>query len=122
MGTVRTVPDAQPWRHPASWEELTFEALANRFGSAAPPRIEWEPPAIADFKALFDSARTAMQRGDFNKIVPVQFESGRLVERTDLWPWLFHQFANLPAGVTAYGYSYQNHGLAGATPEMLFKS
>ena len=114
--------DPHPWRHPAAWEELTFEELAKQFGTATPPRIEWEPPALADFKPLFDSAKASMQRGDFSKIVPVQFESGNLVERTDLWPWFFRQFARLPAGVTAYGYSYQNHGLAGVTPEMLFKS
>jgi menaquinone-specific isochorismate synthase len=114
--------DPHPWRHPAVWEELTFEAMAKRFPPAAPPRIEWEPPRIAAFQPLFDSAKAAMQRGDFNKIVPVQFENGRLLERTDLWSWFFRQLAAIPKGMTAYGYSYQNHGLAGATPEMLFES
>ena len=28
----------------------------------------------------------------------------------------------LPPGMWAYGYSYQNHGMAGATPEMLFQA
>jgi len=114
--------DPHPWRHPAAWEELTFDEMAQRFPSAAPPRIEWEPVTIAAFKPLFDSAKEGMRRGDFNKIVPVQFENGRLAERTDLWPWFFRQLAAIPTGMTAYGYSYQNHGLAGATPEMLFES
>ena len=114
--------DPHPWRHPSEWEELSFDDLSERFGAAAPPKIDWRPPALDDFRPLFDSAKSAMQRGDFNTIVPVLFESGRLTERTDLWPWLFRQLAALPAGMSAYGYSYQNHGLAGATPEMLFAS
>ncbi|MDQ6799913.1 MAG: chorismate-binding protein [Acidobacteriota bacterium] len=114
--------DPHPWRHPSQWEELTFDALIERFGSAPAPKIEWQPLPLDVFRPLFDSAKSAMRRGDFNKIVPVIFENGRLVERTDLWPWLFRQLARLPVGMSAYGYSYQNHGLAGATPEMLFAS
>ncbi len=114
--------DPHPWRHPAVWEETTFDDLAQRFPPAPPPRIEWEPLTPETFKLLFDSAKSAMKRGDFEKIVPVQFEGGRLIERTDLWPWLFQQLAAVPNRMWAYGYSYQNHGLAGATPEILFES
>jgi menaquinone-specific isochorismate synthase len=114
--------DPHPWRHPATWEELTFDALAERFETAPPPRMEWEPLPLEAFKSLFDSAKAAMRRGDFTKIVPVQFENGRLLERTNLWPWLFCQLRSIPTGMSAYGYCYQNHGLAGATPEMLFAS
>jgi len=112
--------DPHPWRHPSAWEELSFDALAARFAATSPPRIEWQPMTIDAFKPLFESAKAAIQRGEFTKIVPVQFENGRLLERTDLWPWLFRHLAGIPSGMTAYGYSYQNHGLAGATPEMLF--
>jgi len=114
--------DPHPWRHPATWEEMTFDSLAERFAPAAAPRLEWEPLRIAAFKPLFDSAKAGMKRGDFNKIVPVQFENGRLLERIDLWSWFFRRLAAIPEGMTAYGYSYQNHGLAGGTPEMLFES
>jgi len=114
--------DPHPWRHPRTWEELTFAELADRFGEAAQPRIEWEPMTIDAFQTLFDSAKAAMRRGEFKKIVPVQFENGHLLERTDLWPWLFRQLPALPPGMSAYGYSYQNHGLFGASPEMLFES
>jgi len=114
--------DPHPWRHPRTFEELTFGEMAERFGLAVQPRIEWEPLSIDAFRALFDSAKSGMQRGEFNKIVPVLFESGRLAERSDLWPWLLQHLATLPRGMNAYGYSYQNHGLAGASPEMLFES
>src|SRR6059036_647359 len=73
--------DPHPWRHPANWEELTFEALAERFGPATPPRIEWEPLPLDAFRPLFESAKAAMERGALKKIVPVQFENGRMLER-----------------------------------------
>src|SRR5438874_7234958 len=114
--------DPHPWRHPTAWEELKFDALAARLGEAVQPRIEWARLAIDAFRPLFESAKQGMRRGDFDKIVPVQFESGRLVERSDLWPWLLQRLTLIPRGMTAYGYSYQNHGLAGASPEMLFES
>jgi menaquinone-specific isochorismate synthase len=114
--------DPHPWRHPATWEEMTFDELSERFGLAFAPRIEWDPMPIDAFRPLFDAAKAAMQRGDFTKIVPVQFENGQLLERVDLWPWFFRRLASVPAGMAAYGYSYQNHGLAGATPEILFQS
>lgn len=112
--------DPHPWRHPTTWEELSYEALAERFDPATPPRIEWEPFSIDAFRPLFESVKVAMQRGDFTKIVPVQFENGRMLERSDLWPWLLRR--TIPAGMSVYGYSYQNHGMAGVTPEMLFES
>jgi len=120
--------DPHPWRHPATWEETTFDDLAGRFGAepgrpSFAPLIEWEPPSLEAWATLFESARNAFARGDFKKIVPVQFESGRIVEQRDaLWPWFFTRLATLAPGLTAYGYSYQNHGLAGATPELLFAS
>jgi menaquinone-specific isochorismate synthase len=115
--------DPHPWRHPSAWEEMTFDELAARFGGElAPPRITWEAPSIAAWTALFESAREAFGRGDFKKIVPVLFESGVLEDRGSLWSWFFSRLSMLPPGLTAYGYSYQGHGLAGATPELLFAS
>src|SRR5437016_340642 len=67
--------DPHPWRHPATWEETSFAELAARFGAASEPRIEWQHPSIDAFAPLFESARAAMQRGDFKKIVPVLFEN-----------------------------------------------
>lgn len=113
--------DPHPWRHPAKWEEIAAEELAARFPSSALPRIEWEPPPIAAFSQLFDSARAAMGRGDFKKIVPVIFESGRLAGG-DLRAYLLSQLSSIPPDVWAYGYTYQSHGVIGATPEVLFRS
>ncbi|HKR62396.1 MAG TPA: chorismate-binding protein [Thermoanaerobaculia bacterium] len=114
--------DVHPWRHPAEWEEISIEELASRFGSGAAPEIEWEPLAVDAFAPLFHSAQAAMARGDFHKIVPVLFERGRAASRGDWWPHFIAQLAALPPGLWAYGYSYNKHGLVGATPEVLFQA
>lgn len=112
--------DPHPWRHPAEWEELSFEELAERFDPGQSPEIEWEPLSIDDFEPLFTSARESIARGDFHKIVPVLFEKGRVARRGNWWHALITRLASLPPGLWAYGYSYAQHGMIGATPEMLF--
>jgi menaquinone-specific isochorismate synthase len=112
--------DPHPWRHPAEWEELSFEELALRFDDGPGPEIEWEPLGIDDFAPQFESARASMARGDFHKIVPVLFEKGRVARRGDWWRALITRLTLLAPGLWAYGYSYAQHGMIGATPEMLF--
>jgi menaquinone-specific isochorismate synthase len=114
--------DPSPWRHPASWEELSFEELASRFEEGDVPEIEWEPASRDDFTRLFDSARGHFESGDFQKIVPVLFENGRFARRGRWWRYLTSQLAMLPPGLHAYGYSYAQHGMIGATPEVLFQA
>jgi menaquinone-specific isochorismate synthase len=114
--------DPHPWRHPAEWEELSLEDVAARLGSSEPPSIEWEPLVLAQFAPLFESAQAAMTRGEFQKIVPVLFENGRLQKRGEWWRYLLAQLASLPPGLRAYGYSYSGHGMVGATPEVLFEA
>lgn len=114
--------DVHPWRHPAEWEELSLEEFAARFEPGPPPSIEWSAPALEEFASLFRSAQAAMARGEFHKIVPVLFESGRLTARGDWWHSFISQLAVLPPGLWAYGYSYNRHGLVGATPEVLFQA
>jgi len=113
--------DPHPWRHPSSWEETTFDDFASRFAGGGVPRVAWEPLTEQEFAPLFESARASMQRGDFQKIVPVLFETGRLA-RGDYWRFFLSRLASLPERMLAYGYSYQSHGLVGATPEVLFRS
>lgn len=113
--------DPHPWRHPSEWEELSTEAFAAKFADAPPLKVEWEPPSIEEFRALFDSARDAMQRGDFAKVVPVIFENGRVALRPTTYNLVAH-LPFLPRDLWAYGYSYSNHGMVGASPEVLFRS
>ena len=114
--------DPSPWRHPAEWEELSFEELAARFEEDDVPEIEWEPVVRADFERLFASALEEMERGEFHKIVPVLFENGRFARRGRWWRFLISQLAMMPPGLRAYGFAYAQHGMIGATPEVLFQA
>jgi menaquinone-specific isochorismate synthase len=114
--------DPHPWRHPASWEDLTLEEFASRFRDEPSLAVEWQPPLISEFAPLFSSAIDAMGRGDFKKIVPVIFEHGRFTQRSERWRYLLSQLMRGPATMRAYGYAYQSHGMIGATPEVLFES
>jgi isochorismate synthase EntC len=115
--------DAHPWRHPAEWAEISIDELIHELPSAIrhPPSIEWDAPSIGEFAPLFESAQEAMQRGDFTKIVPVVFEHGTL-RHDGLLAHLLSQAVLLPPGLWAYGYAYKNHGMIGATPEVLFQA
>ncbi len=114
--------DPHPWRHPATWEEVSVNELSSHFPSTAKPRIRWESPSFDAFAEIFRSAQTAMQRGDFKKIVPAVFENGELSDRENLLGHLLSQLEGLPSNLWTYGYSYQSQGVIGATPEVLFRS
>lgn len=114
--------DPHPWRHPAAWEELTVEEFAARLPEGSTPRVTWDALPLESFAPIFESATSAMQRGEFKKIVPIIFESGHLAERGDIRRFLVERIATFPPAMRAYGYSYQSHGVIGATPELLFES
>lgn len=112
--------DVHPWRHPAEWETLSVDEFASRLARAADSQVRWEQPSRADFDRLFESAQQALGRGDFQKIVPIVFESGR--SSGSLTRQLIERLADVPPGLFAYGYSYARHGMIGATPEVLFQA
>lgn len=114
--------DPHPWRHPAAWEEIGADEFASRFDDVPPPQIEWRSPSFDDFAVLFESARAEMLRGEFRKIVPVLFEHGRMNGAKGGWHYFLRRLASAPPDMWVYGYSYQGHGMAGITPEMLFES
>jgi menaquinone-specific isochorismate synthase len=112
--------DPHPWRHPAEWEEMSVEEFGARVGARTPLQVAWDAAPNDQFTRLFHSARDAMSRGAFSKIVPIVFESGEAT--ADPRQWLVSELASLPEGMWAYGYSYHSHGMIGATPELLFRS
>lgn len=126
--------EARPWRHPHTWQEMPVEELAAVVGgrdgqTPPPPQFEWQPVAELSFARLFDSAQTAFARGDFQKIVPVVFEHGRIETgnqgpRTEdrMWPHVLGRLTALPLGLYAYGYSIDGHSVAGSAPEVLFQT
>lgn len=114
--------DPHPWRHPAEWDVLSVAEFVSRLDPGDAPRVEWDPLPEAQFAALFEAIHEAMDRGDFQKIVPVVFETGRFVNTGPLIRHLAECLAFLPPGLSAYGYSYHRHGMVGATPEVLFRA
>jgi menaquinone-specific isochorismate synthase len=113
--------EPHPWHHPAVWEELSIDELASRITGTTAPEIAWSAPVHHDFQRLLESAHAAMDRGEFQKIVPVLFEHGRLANGGDHWRFLLSRLATVPPGMLAYGYAHQNRGLIGASPELLFR-
>jgi menaquinone-specific isochorismate synthase len=121
--------EARPWRHPDTWEEISIEEFAARFEFAPPPEIDWQPIDKHGFARLFESAQNGFKRGDFQKIVPVIFESGQMTSEArgprpeaSLWPHLLSRLIAVPRGLYAYGYSIDGHSVAGGAPEILFQS
>lgn len=114
--------DPHPWRHPASWEELSVAELVERFPDEGSPEVEWATTYLTPFREQFDSAKEAMARGDFKKVVPVLFEEGRVRTRGDWRRHFLARLPHIPPHMRAYGYSYHAHGVIGASPEVLFES
>lgn len=112
--------DPHPWRHPAEWEDVGIEEFAARFDAEPCPQIDWERLPLDAFEPVFHAAREAMARGDFQKIVPVLFENGRFLDSRQPWRWFLSRLRSVPPGLYAYGFSYNRHGMIGATPETLF--
>lgn len=113
--------EARSWRHPDTWEEISTEDFAARFGTDVDPEIEWSAIDEHDFAALFESAQRGISAGDFQKIVPVIFEAGT-VGGDDLWPYVIGRLPAVPRGLYAYGYSIDGRSVAGAAPEVLFQT
>lgn len=112
--------EARPWRHPDTWEEISIEELASRFDGDVAPEIAWDDIDPTVFTRLFESAQRGIASGDFQKIVPVVFETGSFAG--DLWPQAISRLAFLPRGLYAYGCSIDGRSVAGAAPEVLFQT
>ena len=118
--------DPHPWRHPAEWAEMEVAELLSSLAATQQPsnpatEIDWHPPSLEEFASLFHRAQSAMEQGEFSKIVPVIFEHGSM--RSDgLLAHLLSQLTSLPPGLWAYGYAYKSHGMIGASPEVLFRA
>ncbi len=111
--------EPRPWLHPSEWEEITIERLASRFDPAGRAEVEWKRANNDAFTSLFSSAVNGIESGDFKKIVPIAFEHGRFTGKPI---HLVSRLASLPQGLWAYGFSFGESGVIGATPEILFQS
>jgi len=113
--------EAKPWLHPASWEEISIGALANRFDPEVVD-VEWTAPSDDEFELLFRSAVAGIEKGEFKKIVPAVFESGHFVRPVNPWHHFLSRLESLPRGLWGYGWSIGTRAVVGASPEVLFQS
>lgn len=113
--------EKEPWQVPATWEMLGAGELGERLGLSPRPGIRWAPPDFAPFQSLFRSAHSAIEAGRFSKIVPVTVEEGTLDSGVDPAPWLARGFRALAPPLQAYAVRLGKRGMAGATPELLFR-
>jgi menaquinone-specific isochorismate synthase len=119
--------EARPWRHPDTWADLSIEEFATSLGAPENLHIDWQPVDEQAFTRLFESVRAGFASGDFQKIVPVIFEEGKMKTeargpRPEAWPRVMERMTVLPAGLYAYGYSIDGHNVAGSAPEILFQT
>ena len=85
-----------------------------------PPLTHRVDPSAAEFDRTFEDIITRVGNGEFQKVVPVVHEDLRFA--ANLGPRMFARaWAKPPANQWSYGFSLVDEGLAGVTPEILFR-
>ncbi len=109
----------RPWKVPSRWEAgPTMAPLACNLNGARRPEVEWAKAEQNGFALVFEDIQDRISAGSVVKTVPVFTEHGELVSG-DLES-LLTAVDHLPATFFSYGYRRGDHGVVGATPELLF--
>lgn len=105
--------DPRPWWIPSQTEIIPVKELALPcFG-----KIDWSPPLKETFNRDFAGMRRLIAEGKLKKGVPVFFETGdRGIDRVSA-----QAPPESPDENFLYGFLDDNSGMAGCTPEVLFK-
>lgn len=110
--------DPRPWKVPFSWEAAQdLEMLRETSKEAAFPEVHWQPPEEERFASVFGRIKGEIEKGAFQKSVPVLTEEGIL--RTGAWEGLWPQVEGLAAPYFGYGCRLGGEGFLGASPELL---
>jgi len=110
--------ETAPWRIPSSVERLDAESLQQRFAERQVPVCEWQEIDAGPFSGVFQEVMDSIRRGTFEKTVPVVVEEGRVTQGvpSDLAAAMARQSVRR----LSYAWIGDDHGFAGATPEVLF--
>lgn len=81
----------------------------------------WTPPSRSDFAARFTDLKKHFAAGILQKAVPVVFETSPHTPDHSMRRNLLRNLCDAPQGLTPYGYWFEDHGLVGATPELLLR-
>jgi len=84
------------------------------------PQVHWTHPSTEYFEMAFRRIRRDVIAQRLEKMVPVLTEHGRL--RSGHWERLLDRVLDAPAGFWGYACITGDHGFAGATPELLFRT
>lgn len=107
----------RPWKLPAELIEVSsLEELRLAQESC---HIAWDEIEADSFAQVFAEINEMISKGVIEKSVPVATERGKLVEGHG--DALLARMQNLGAPFYSYGWSHQDSGFCGATPELLFK-
>ncbi len=114
--------DRSPWKHPAAFRLLDPKDL----GKFLPPPPEgkpaWHPPDPALFFQAFRDLQEAIRSGRLSKAVPILFQEAPVPAGwTGRLPGLSHRALQAPPPSKAYAFWERDAGMAGATPEVLFR-
>lgn len=110
--------EERPWKVPARAQVIRREELAANVPSIAAPTTTWSELDAAPFAEVFHEVSSAIQRGVFEKTVPVVVEHGLLVDGPVAG--IGTAAARRGAPLLPYAWVNGDHGFAGATPEVLF--
>lgn len=109
----------KPWKVPYEYFcAPDLKALTVQVNGGGTPLIEWEALGIGVFQNVYEDIKEDIFAGTLEKSVPVLTENGSLVGGQI--ETLLHTLEELPAAFFSYGIRQGDHGLLGATPELLF--
>ncbi len=111
-----------PWKHPAEFHLLTPEKAAHFLPPPPEEKPSWKAPDPAPFFEAFRELQEEIRSGRLAKAVPVVFEEAPLPPgRARRLPGLALRAFQAPPPSRAYAFWEEESGLAGATPETLFR-
>ena len=112
--------DPAPWKRPARIREISPNSSDLPWADLPPPRVSWTHPSTEYFEMAFRRIRREVVARRLEKMVPVLTEHGKLV--SGRWERLIARVLTAPAGFWGYACVSEDHGFAGATPELLFRA
>lgn len=111
--------DPAPWKIPSRVEHIPARDLAARLSATTPPLdCVWQAPDANGFSSVFQEILSAIHSGTFEKTVPVITECGSSTHPPG--PVIAAAMLRQAAPLRSYGWIAEDHGFAGATPELLF--
>jgi len=111
------------WFRPRVLRLLTTAQLISELDGQkhTPFKTQWAAPSYSEFSERFADLKKRLHAGLLQKAVPVVFETSPAVPDDMARRHLLRRLCEAPAGLTPYGYWFEECGLMGATPELLLR-